>query len=969
MKKNLIILSLLCLSVIVNAQVSEEEFNDYDTRARTLVSQMTIQEKVTLMVGRDKRGADPSVEGIARLGIPVLKIEHGPHGFKGYVGDKWTIGTYFPTSSAMAATWDKDMVYSIAKGIGKEALGSAGHMNAGPAMNIVRNPITGRSFEYFTEDPYLNGRTAIAYTKGIQSEKIIANLKHYICNNQELDRHDIDVTVGERALREIYMPGFKAAIQEGGAWSLMSSYNSINGSFGNENLWLQKTVLMDEWGFKGFVISDWGGTHNTVKSVKAGLSIEMPRAKVYGQPLIDAVNRGEVTEAEIDELVVRFLRGFLWTGALDEEIPVHENWIKSQEHKDIAREAATKAMVLLKNENNTLPFDKTKIDKLAIIGPNGDYGDHFNGGKYTFELFQGGGSSKVKLEKSRMITPYKGIKELLNNDVEVSYAPGCYAETGTGPIPSGYVKTPDGSQNGFLVSYYDNRNFSGDPSTQLNSDMVYEWGNSIEIPELGNDPIQWFSVRFEGKLTVPETKMYTLELRHHSGSAKLYIDGDLVDETKRASDVYFATTDSLELIAGQEYDIRVDYVSGGRESGISFYWDNENDQYLQDALELAASSDAVLLTVGFSGRIGESEAADRARMALYPAQENLIREISKVNPNCAVVIVAGSSVEMDNWINDVPSVMMGWYSGEQMGYAMYDVLFGDVNPGGKLPVTFPKTYNDYPSGFYSTTEKISYDEGIYVGYRYFDHHDKKVLFPFGHGLSYTTFDYETINSVVRDSLNNLKVEVTIAITNTGPVAGEEVVQLYVNDLVASVDRPMQELKGFNKVSLNAGESKEVTITLDPTSFAFFDVETGKWKMEAGDFELRVGGSSRNIRLLDTITIDRDYHFLNIIVSDNSTVDDTTTVPDTTTSEYIVNNTTNMKVYPNPSTNSVTFELSEFANTYDIIISDSVGRGVAKMQNCSTNMVHFHRKGLENGVYLYKVVSANIFLSSGKFILM
>ncbi|MFC2116452.1 glycoside hydrolase family 3 C-terminal domain-containing protein, partial [Bacteroidota bacterium] len=868
------------------------------------------------------------------------------------------IGTYFPTSSSMAATWDKDMVYTIAKSIGHEARGARGHLNAGPAMNIVRNPKTGRSFEYFTEDPYLNGRTAIAYTQGIQSEKIMANLKHYVCNNQELDRHDINVTVSERALREIYFPGFKAAIQEGGAWSVMSSYNSINGSFGNENLWLQKTVLMEDWGFRGFVLSDWGGTHSTVQSIKAGLSLEMPRDKVYGEPLLDAVKSGQVKEAELDELVVKFLRAFLWTGALDGEIPVHPEWIKSQNHKDIAREAATKAMVLLKNDKNTLPFNKGQINKLAVIGPNGDYGNHFNGGEYSFTLFQGNGSSKVKLEKSRMITPYQGIKELLKNDIEVNYAPGCYAETGTGPIPLGYIRTPDSTKNGFLVSFYDNRDFSGNPSTSIKTDMIYDWGSAIEIPELGNDPIKWFSVRFEGKLIIPESKMYTLELRHRSGSAKLYINDVLVDETVKASDVYFNTVDSLYLESGKEYNIRVDYVSGGRESGISFYWDYENDQYLQNALALASSSDAVLLTVGFSGDIGETEAGDRSRLALYPAQENLINEISKVNPNCAVVIIAGSSVEMDNWINNVPSVLMGWLCGEQMGYAMYDVLFGDVNPSGKLPVTFPKTYNDYPEGFYSTTKQINYSEGIYVGYRYFDHYNKEVLFPFGHGLSYTTFQYNTIQCSVSDSLNNLKVEVIISITNTGPVAGEEVVQLYVKDLVASVERPIQELKGFTKVSLNPGETKEVTITLDPTSLAFFDMTSKKWKMEAGDFEIRVGSSSRTIHLVDVITIDEDFYFMNIkkemdpnLVYENQ------------------GKAANLRVYPNPAIESVTFELSEFENSYDINISDSLGRAVAKIQNCNTNLVHFYRKGLENGLYLYQVASGNKFSNTGKFILM
>ncbi len=843
--------------------VEQNKIDSYETRARELVSKMTLEEKVSLMTGATDSIGFPALAGIPRLGIPMFEIHHGPHGFKGWYGDpkeeKMVWGTYFPTSTAMGATWDSDLVYKIAEAMGAEMRSAGGHLNAGPAMNIIRDVRTGRSFEYFTEDPFLNGRTAIGYTKGLQSQKVIANLKHFIANNQEQNRGGLNVIVDERALREIYLPAFKAAIQEGGAWSLMSAYNRINGVYCNEEEWLLKEVLVDNWGFKGFVLSDWGGTHNTIGSIKAGMAIEMPREKIYGKKLIEEIKAGTITISELDELVVRILMPFIWTGALDEEIPIDTTVVNQPRHVAVAREAASKAMVLLKNENNMLPLNK-KIKKLAVIGPNGEYGNHYRDGKYFYALLQGSGSSKVAISRDQMVTPFQGIKTQLDGQVEVDYAPGCYAETGFGAIPLKYISTPDGKSEGFRVSYFTNTKFEGQPiRTEFNSDRSYTWSSELDIPELfkQEESVRQFSVVLEGKLRVPETGEYNLEIRNTSGSAALYINDKLVTENLKGARYNIGSSGSVELKKGQEYDIKATYVKTSWKGDVSINWDYENAQYLKEALSLAAQSDAVILTVGNTGEIGETEGGDRDRITLYPAQERLINEIAKVNPNCTVVVIAGSAVAMGNWIDNVPSVLMGWFSGEQMGNALYDVLFGEVNPSGKLPITFPLSLDEYPKDHYTSSPEIAYNEGIYVGYRYFDHHNKEVQFPFGHGLSYTEFKYADIKANIKEDSNDLTVRVDLSITNTGTVEGEEVVQLYVRDLEASVDRPVKELKGFMKTRINPGETEHISIDLEASAFAYFDMNQKQWKVEAGDFELWAGSSSRDIRLKEIITIKSD----------------------------------------------------------------------------------------------------------------
>ncbi|WP_319589317.1 glycoside hydrolase family 3 C-terminal domain-containing protein [uncultured Draconibacterium sp.] len=843
---------LLTGKMQLNAQTPDYKNKNLsiDERVADLVSKMTLEEKCQQVVGKSIDYNQEALASCERLGIPPFVIVHGPFGGKFKRTAQMQIGTYFPVSIAMAATWNEKMVTEITTAMGAEMNAWGGLANAGPAMNIIRDPRTGRSFEYFTEDPFLNGRITAAYTRGLQSEKVAVILKHYICNNQELNRHGLDIHVSERAMREIYMPGFKDAVVNADAKVIMGAYNMVNGVYSCENDFILNKVLRDDWGFDGFVLSDWSGTHSTVDAATNGLDVEMPRERYYGKKLVEAVKRGDVSEETINTMVSNVLRVMFWTGVFDQG-PSHETSIlRSPEHLAIARKASAQSMVLLKNEYSILPIDLKKNKKIAVIGPNGNYGKHFRNGKYHVGLLQGGGSSSIGTKQSSMVTPFQGIKNNVGKGIDVAYAPGCYAESGCGNIPTKYLRTADGKE-GMLATYFGNDKFEGKSlKKEVTKELSYLWQGELDIPEAGlnMDDKNRFSIEFKSILTVPETRNYTFEVRNESGFAQLFIDGKLLAENKNGSRVYWNDMGDIDLDEGKEYELVVKFAKTGPKADLSIGWDYENVQYLEEAKELAENSDAVILTVGLSGQMGETEAGDRRRMELFPAQENLINEIAKVNKNCAVVVVAGSAVTMDNWLENIPALLYAWYPGEQGGNALADILFGNENPAGRLPITFAKSSDQYPADFYSLTDDIEYKEGIYVGYRYFDKYNKKVLFPFGYGLSYTSFRYSNLDISVSEKEGKTVVNVKADIENTGKRDGDEVIQLYVHDKEASVDRPEKELKGFKRISLKSGEKKTIEFTLGDDAFAFWNDTRKKWQVEPGKFEIRVGKSSTDIQL-------------------------------------------------------------------------------------------------------------------------
>lgn len=694
-----------------------------EARVADLLHRMTLEEKVALLAGSGWMESQPN----ERLGIPAIKMADGPMGVRAWTGSSAVTNaanavrvtsTAFPAGLAMAATWDPDLLAQQGKVIGQEVKALGRDMILGPTVNIARQPLWGRNFEGYGEDPYLASRLVIGYIKGVQGEGVIASVKHFAANNQEFERHRIDEKIDERTLYEIYFPAFQAAVQEAGVWSVMSAYNKVNGLYCAENPVLLHDVLKKQWGFKGFVISDWGSTYSTAGTVNAGMDLEMPGGdpmKVWfakpqtqtdgngagwltPEKVLPAIAAGQISTAALDDNVSRILRVTFDAGLFDKP-HAGGGAVDTSEQKTVARTAAAESIVLLQNTGDLLPIGKS-IHSLAVIGPNA-----------AVARTGGGGSSLVR--PNYAIAPLEGIRERAGNAVQVTYAQG------------------------------------------------------VAIP--GED----------------------------------------------------ANKDSPSARA----------------------------QLRQDAAAVAAKTDAAIVVVGNAPSI-ESEGFDRTTLSLPAGQDELIAAIAKANKNTIVVINAGSPVAMDPWIGQAPAVLMMWYGGQEGGHALANVLFGDFTPSGKLPVTFPRKIEDTPAFGHYPGENLhtEYAEGLYVGYRHYDRANIEPLFPFGHGLSYTKFEYSDLK-VTPDKIGpGRRVQVSLTVHNSGARAGAEVVQLYLHQAKSSADRPPQELKGFRRVMLTAGQSQAVTFTVGPQAMSFYSVAKHAWVAEPSGFDVLVGASSRDIRL-------------------------------------------------------------------------------------------------------------------------
>jgi beta-glucosidase len=694
-----------------------------EARVGDLLHRMTLEEKVAMLAGSGWMESQP----IERLGIPAIKMADGPMGVRAWFGSSAVTNaattpriasTAFPAGLAMAATWDPDLVAQQGKAIGQEVKALGRDMILGPTVNIARQPLWGRNFEGYGEDPYLASRLVIGYIKGVQGEGVIASVKHFAANNQEFERHRIDEKIDERTLQEIYFPAFQAAVQEAGVWSVMSAYNKVNGLYCAENPYLLHDVLKKQWGFKGFVISDWGSTYSTAGTVNAGMDLEMPGGEpmkawlARPQTQADgndsgwltpdkvqaAIAAGEISTAAVDDNVSRMLRIMFTAGLFDKPHP-GGGAVDTAEQKAVARTASAESIVLLKNAGDLLPIPKS-IHSLAVIGPNA-----------AVARTGGGGSSLVRPNYS--VTPLDGIRERAGNGMQVTYAQG------------------------------------------------------VSMP--GED----------------------------------------------------ANKDSPAARA----------------------------QLRQDAATAAGKADAAILVVGNAPSI-ESEGFDRKTLRLPDGQDELIQAVVKANKNTIVVINAGSPAAMDPWVDQVPAILMMWYGGQEGGHAIASVLFGDFTPSGKLPVTFPRKIEDTPAYGHYPGENLhtEYAEGIYVGYRHYDRANIEPLFPFGHGLSYTKFDYSDLK-VTPDKIGpGRRVQVSMTVKNSGSRAGAEVVQLYLHQAKSSAARPPQELKGFRRVMLPAGQSQTVTFTVDARAMSFYSVAKHAWVAEPSAFDVLVGASSRDIRL-------------------------------------------------------------------------------------------------------------------------
>jgi beta-glucosidase len=812
----------------MNGQI-EVEMSDVEQRVEQLLQQLTLTEKVALLSGKDAWNTVP----IARLGIPSLTFTDGPHGAR-----RPTPTTAFPTGTALAATWNPQLIEQVGKALAEETLAMNCDVLLGPCVNIIRHPLGGRNFETYSEDPYLAGRIGVAWVQGLQSKGVGASLKHFACNNQETERMRVNSVVDERTLREIYLAQFEMIVKEAKPWTVMCSYNRLNGVYASEHRHLLTEILKGEWNFDGVVISDWSANHTTTESVKNGLDLEMPGpARYYGRLLVEAVELWQIEIAAIDDAARRILRMLVRSGRLDAPRP--QGSANTPAHQQLARAVAAEAITLLKNDDALLPLKLDTLKSIAVIGPNAS----------DWQI-TGGGSSRV--EPPYRVTPLDALKNKIGARVRVEYAQGCDHFADPPRIQSDWLTPSQGSGHGLTLELFANTDCTGTPvdTTVMPTLDYFVWDDGTH-PRIS---FARFSARWSGTLTVPETGLYTIKI-NHSSFARVYVDDRQVIESDRLSS---SPRDSaeIELTGGHAHTLRVEFVKRTDENyafvrlGLARRYRTGEDTRLARAVELAQRSDVALVFVGLPEDY-ETESADRPNMELTNAQNDLVRAIARANRRTIVVMNAGAPVTMP-WLDDVRAVVWGYYTGQEAGNALADVLCGDVNPSGKLPMTLPKRLQDTPAFTnYPGARDVYYGEGIFVGYRWYDARDIAPLFPFGHGLSYTTFEYSALRVPAYARVGE-SVEISLTVKNTGAMSGKEVVQVYVRDVQSSLARPPKELKQFAKIELKPGEAQTLRLTLDARAFAFYDPYTKRWTVEPGEFEILVGSSSRDIRLRWTV---------------------------------------------------------------------------------------------------------------------
>lgn len=745
MLKKIVFLSFLTLTYAASTAQTKtiptylDDSKPVAERVKDALSRMTLEEKVGMLHAQSKF----SSAGVPRLGIPEFWTTDGPHGVRAEVKwDEWDQAGWtndsivaYPALTALSATWNKKMSWNYGKALGEEARYRKKDILLGPGVNIYRTPLNGRNFEYMGEDPFLTSKMVVPYIQGVQSNGVATSVKHYALNNQEMFRHTSNVTVDDRALYELYLPPFKAAVTEGDSWTIMGAYDMYKGQYASQNQYLLNDILKGEWNYKGVVVSDWGAVNNTEQAIKNGLDLEFGSwtnglsagtKNAYdnyylAQPYLDLIKSGKVGTKELDDKVTRLLN-LAYKTTMNKNKPFGN--VASEDHRGVAKQVGEEGIVLLKNQNNILPIDLSKVKTIAVIGENA-----------IKMMTVGGGSSSLKAKYETL--PLDGIKSRFGKEAEVTFA-------------RGYVGDPGGEYNGVK-----------------------------------------------------------------SGQ-------DLKDD--RAAEVI-----------------------------------------LNEAVELAKKSDFVIFVGGLNkADHQDAEGVDRTSYGLPYNQDNVISALAKANKNLAVVLVSGNAVSMP-WIKEVPAIVESWYLGSEAGNSLASVLAGDANPSGKLPFTFPVKLEDnsaHQLGEYPGNKEelaagkgkdqknpinITYNEGIFVGYRWHDTKKIKPLFSFGHGLSYTTFEIGKAKADKTTIGQDDKITFTFTVKNTGKKAGAEVAQLYISDLKSSLPRPTKELKGFEKVFLNPGEEKEVSITIDKAALSFFDADKHAWVAEPGDFEALIGNSSDNIK--------------------------------------------------------------------------------------------------------------------------
>ncbi|KAH7153478.1 glycoside hydrolase superfamily [Dactylonectria macrodidyma] len=817
------------------------ESNEFDH----IISELTLSEKVSLLSGAGACRTSP----LERLGIPSLATSDGPHGLRGGGGRMFNPppGYQLPSETAMGATFDVDLLYRVGNLLGDEGRRKGVQVALAPTVCIQRSPLIGRGFEAYGEDPVLSGTLAASAINGLQDRGVGACIKHYAAHDQSPKGSEDDVHMTQRTLREVHLMPFHIAMTKSKPWAFMTAYQRINGLHVSEDPFLIQEVLRKEWNFDGLVMSDWWGTYSTSEAINAGLDLEMPGPCIWrGKQLVAAVECRKVPMKAVDSAVKNLLKLIRRTSnpgphaeGAGEDTP---------ESRTLIRKVAVDSIVLLKNESNTLPLDADAHVKYGLIG------EHFENPATC-----GGGSSEV--EAFYISTPLEAIAEVVGKD-KIRYTPGCYTRRWTPLIRSGLF-LPQSQKPGLLLEWFGENPIESDGVKCLHSATTLSTTMYFSQMSFENVPDAHF-IRIKSTFVAETTCQYRFSLSV-CGKAKLWIDSKLVidlwtshpdktDDTPCFNKLSMERFVDMDIEKGQAYDLVILMTNmplkaiasppspgGVRLGGQQL---RDEDQAIQDAVQLAREVDVPILITGLSSDY-EYEASDRTSLSLPGRENEMIELVCQANPNTIVIIQAGMPIEMP-WISHVKTLVHAWLGGQETGHAIVDILFGKVNPSGRLSLTFPERLEDTPAflNFGKVDRQIVYGEGVFVGYRYYEKLKRPPLFYFGYGLSYTTFQYSDLKvPSIFGATSDYTMEISVAVKNTGVCNGSEVVQVYVSDLNCSLQRPHKELKAFKKISLSRGEQRVCSLKIDKYALSFWSEEFSQWRAEAGDFAVVIARSA------------------------------------------------------------------------------------------------------------------------------
>ncbi len=812
-------------------------------RIDQIVHKMTLDEKLDYIGGMEM-----TIRAVPSVDVRALQMSDGPVGVR--------LDTGFPSTTyaggiALAASWDRELAQRVGAGIGRDARARGINFMLGPAVNIYRSPRNGRNFEYFGEDPFLAANMAVGYITGMQEQGVSSTIKHYMGNNSEFLRHDSDSIIDARTMHEIYLPAFEAGVKNGHVGAVMDSYNLINGAHATQNVPLNIDIMRKEFGFEGTIMSDWDATYDGVAAANGGLDLEMPHGDHMNRKTLEpAIKAGKVSEATIDDKVRHILSTAMMFGWLDRDQTDTSISFVDRSNDETALDSAGESAVLLKNEGDLLPLDKSQIKSILIVGP-----DAYPG------VPVGGGSAGVV--PFHTMSPLEGITDGLGKTATVWYDRGLPKISDLAEATE-FTTVAKNGKPGLTLQLFHNHELSGPPANTSIADHIdvagVSWDQMHSDPEMAVALLAAgvkTSRRYTGYYTAPSAGRYilALEASGEGSNNRVFVDGkQVIDdwELVRA----FAPHVTLDLSAGPHKVVveeRQDFPVGGK---LRVAIVPEEKIVSERAKELAAKADVVVVAAGFD-QDSEGEGGDRTFDLPY-GQDALIQAMAAANKKVIVAVTSGGNVDSNAWLDRVPALLETWYGGQDGGQALAEILLGDVNPSGHLPATFERRPQDNPSYAYyypePGTKRVVYKEGIFIGYRGYEHNHVKPLFPFGYGLSYTTFKFASLAVSPESAGANPQVTVTFDVTNTGARKGAEVAQVYVSEDHAKVERPERELKGFERVDLTPGETKHLSVVLDARAFAYWNPDTKKWTINPGKFTVRVGESVESTPLSGSVEL-------------------------------------------------------------------------------------------------------------------